>query len=266
MNLVFSHKNSASSAFKVIGSVEDVIAGIIQPRLINQTFKASDYQFGFEVATPCGIDSMGESVLVNGWCYTASTDKHSQEYLSTISGQEFQSSGCFLLPQGETPCSKFIGYDLALPYADYIEKLYREFNQPLLFAATVQFKELCAAYIAKAPVYNENIFENRDIYYSEPKMTFHNVSCFIIGAVTDYNNPSLSEVNNQLKVVLYHNPFDETNSLSSHTHGVTLDRYQERYEDIHPDNVDKTLHIFNEGSIIEAIQGDIFRIGSVTSL
>ena len=73
----------------VIGSVEDVIAGVINEKIENRHFSALDYRFGFEVASPHSQESIGETVLVNQNCYTTSTDKH-DHYLQTIYGNQLK--------------------------------------------------------------------------------------------------------------------------------------------------------------------------------
>ena len=72
-----------------IGSVEDVIAANLSPEMTAKRYRAADFAMGFELATPKSLSSMGEAVLVNGFCFANSTDQMSEEYDKTISGKEF---------------------------------------------------------------------------------------------------------------------------------------------------------------------------------
>lgn len=245
----------------VYGSVQDVIAGRsaeVLPRL-----NATDYRYGFEVASPIDKDSIGEAVLVNGYCFSASTLEGDNG--KTLSGQTFVSNGVFLVPDSAKPTHTFSS-NMPVNMDDFVAQALQQAQAPCLYVANVVFQTLSATYIARAPIYNENIFEHKDVYYCHAPKLYHNIHAWIIGVVTDYHNPELENTNQSLEVVLYRNPFEHSSALSNHTHGITL-HHPVQVTDIHPNVVENVLHIFNKDTVMSSItDGELYAIKSVHSV
>ncbi|MGV8119442.1 MAG: hypothetical protein AB2L14_06720 [Candidatus Xenobiia bacterium LiM19] len=248
-----------------IGSVTDVIAARAPEALISRKFKAADYKYGFELATPRDVNSLGEAQMVNGICYANSTDSSSPDYNRTISGPEFVTSGLFLVPHGVKPgCRvKYEAGDSPLLLMDFYTWLYQRLRQPAAFVGVVEFADFHAAAIGKAPVDGKAIFEHKEAYYPFPEIRSNSVPAFIMGAFTDYGEAHLAEINAQLEVVLYRNPFDAASALSHHAHVLTLKHKVERIEDIGPDKADRVLHLFADGTAIRTITADIYTISGL---
>ena len=66
------------------------------------------------------------------------------------------------------------------------------------------------------------IFAHKEEYFPNPETKMDDVIAFVIGVLTDFEDPGLSEINKQLDVVLYKNPSDSGSVLSSHAHVLTL--------------------------------------------
>jgi len=245
-----------------IGTVEDVITGQIRDDLKKKVFDATNYQHGFELASPHGINSLGEAVLTNGKCYATDTDTSSKTYLKTIADTKFYTSGMFIIPKDIKHSAEF-ELNNKLNYEDFTNTLFKETQSALSFCALAYFETLSAGYITKAPVYGENIFINHKTYYKKPKLILHNVNAYIIGAITDFKNKDLDDANSTMRVVLYNNPDNKTTNITSHTHGITLTQDVDSFTEITPDIVDKTLHIYQEGTVIKSAHGIIFKIKEI---
>jgi len=86
-----------------IGNVSDVIHANIPKEVTAKRYNAKDFKMAFEIATPKTVASLGDTVIVNGYCYTTSTDVTSLDYGRTISGHEFITGGVFLIPLNALP-------------------------------------------------------------------------------------------------------------------------------------------------------------------
>jgi hypothetical protein len=262
MNIIST--NNPAIIAEHIGSVVDVIAGTIPNELANCQFKASNFKYGFELASPDDILSMGESVIVNNTCFATSTNPKSANYLQTISGNQFVSSGLFIIPNSAKP-THLINQNLNVPLSlyDYYHKLFQSIKQPFAFAGFFKFSQLQTTTIAISPISNKNIFENKELYFPHPPQTEKDTYTFLVGAVANYKDESNSTLLNQLEVVLYNNPFDKTQNLTTHAHGITLNKIITNICEITPDIVNKTSHIITEKSFLNAIDVEIFAIESL---
>lgn len=241
-----------------IGSVVDVIAARIPDSLANKRFNAEDYAYGFELGTPKNIQSLGESILVNGRCYTTSTDNTADDYKQTISGKEFTTSGIFLIPHNAKPSHSVVATDL--DFQDFLTEVYQYIQQPLAFVALAELNNFHSIAISKAPIDGKNIFEHKDEYYPIAEIREKNVWAFLIGALTDFNDPQHETINQQLKVVLYRNPFDQQFTLTQHVHALTLNKYITQLDDISEINADRVVHLLADGTDIQNIKAKIYTI------
>ncbi len=243
-----------------IGSVEDVIAANLSPEITARRYRAADFAMGFELATPKTLSSMGEAVLVNGFCFANSTDQMSEEYDKTISGKEFISGGMFLIPKSAKPTHRAqVNEKISLIH--FYQELYRELAHPLAFAGLFHFSEFHGAAIGKPPINGRNIFTHRQEYYPNPDLYEKNRWGFVIGALTNF--VGYPEINEQLKAVLYRNPMDAQSSLVHHAHVLLLKKKVERLEEVLPLVVDRTLHLFCEGTAIVSGKAEIFLVGGL---
>jgi hypothetical protein len=260
--------NAGAARLGHIGSVTDVIAARLPEALSGRKFKAPDYKYGFELASPRDTASLGEALIVNGLCYATSTDLSSPDYGRTISGPEFATGGMFLIPQDAKPSHRvsFNAGDTPLPLIDFYRELFGRFRQPMAFVGAAEFSDLHGTAIGKPPIDGRAIFEHREYYFPWPEPRARNVPAFIIGAFTDYREASLEAINAQLEVVLYRNPFDAASVLTHHAHVLTLKSAVGRIDEITPGMADQTLHLFVDGTLIRSINADIFTIGSIDSL
>src|SRR3990167_820077 len=187
-HLKLNATGSSPSRIVAIGSVNDVINGVVDEHLKNHQFQATDYRFGFELASPHSIESMGEAVVTNGLCFSTSTDEK-YEHFKTIFGKSFYSSGICLVSKSEKPTHTLmpLHYHTALPYHEFCEQIHQTVGGPCLFASLVKFKKLSATYVQKAPIYHENIFEHKAEYYGDFKITEKECYFFLVSVMADFS-------------------------------------------------------------------------------
>lgn len=250
-----------------IGSVSNVIQGSVPAALTTKRFQADKCLYGFELASPQSIESMGEAVIVNGYCYTTSTDSNSSRYGQTIHGSSYYTSGLFFIPRGALPsytCQKVFIPPMTLE--SLFNDIYAEVKHPFFISGLFEFKFLECTAIAKAPIVNENIFENQALYYPNAPLQLKTVQVFLTGAVADFNsNIGLEKkLLDSLNVVLYHNPFEKKkHTLTTHSHGVTLCQPVKSIQEISPERVGKTIHVFSTTSFLSSMQAEIYLVGSM---
>lgn len=247
-----------------IGSVKDVIAGVVRSDLKTRTWDAATYRYGFELASPHKIQSMGESVLVNGLCYSTSTDKRDQ-YLKVIFGKTFYTSGMFVVPKTAQAsyCFKPMQSRSGMPYQDFCHGLHQTINRPCLFVALLHFKQIEATHIQYPPIYGENIFEHQDQYYSDLKLYFNQKYCLVVCAFANFSTDPRNTLK-ELEVVLYQNPLDVKNELNVHTHGIILNRTIRDVSTLFPEDVTHVVHLYNASSVVdEVVWGEVFVVNHV---
>lgn len=247
-----------------IGSIVDVVAGRLDPKLSKRRFRAADYSFGFEAASPKNPSSIGESLLVNGTCYTTSTDDTSAEYGKVIWGHEFMTGGMFLLPKQALPTHELILTGLT-KLEDLYQEIYRKVQRPVAFVGMWESATLYAAIIAKPPIHGLPVFENRDHYFPKPPQILHEKHCFVMGLMACNNDHQWDDLNQQLEVALYKNPYDRESSLTSHTHCLTL-KSEMSSENIRPEWVDQCLHVFADQTTLRKGHLNLYALDGIKRL
>lgn len=243
-----------------IGSVTDVINANLPREVTSKRYAAKDFKMAFEVATPKSVTSLGEAVIVNGYCYTTSTDVTSLEYGQTISGHEFITGGLFLVPQDASPSHRVEIYERK-PMIEFYNEVYEQIFHPLAFGGIFYFSTFHGIAISKPPIDGKNIFTHKNDYYQLPEVRVKNVYGFVMGAMTNFQGHE--KINKELQAVLYKNPLDASSTLVHHAHVILLKKKVERIEEIVPSIVDQTLHLFIDGTEILSGKAEIYTVATV---
>ena len=254
---VSSHINKMQN----IGKITTIIEGDVSEELM-QSFQAQNYLAGFEAASPKNINSIGESVVVNNYCYICVTDIKDKNYLETVSCQRFRTSGFFFIPKNAK--ENHINNESNISIDNFLKHIHTKLNRPLAFTALTQFETVKMLCIAKAPIYKENIFENSAEYFPEKtKTTLKNVYGFIIGALSNMNDNKYENINKGLESVLYKNPFEKNiknDSITSHSHILILSKKINHISEITTDLVIKVGHLIETESIAKSIEAKIYEV------
>lgn len=256
MTLNITETGLASITAEHIGTVQDVIEGAISKEQMSKKIKADAFAYGFELATPYEQSSLGESIIVNGQCYTTSTDEKSPAYGQVIHGQKFIPGGVFLIPHNTQPTHKALLSNQTISCNEFYSKLYQQVKKPYTFVGLFRFKTICATAISKPPIHNKNIFLNKESYYTFPEIKLQNVFAFVIGVVA----PKEDLEKTHLETVLYNNPFDKKSSFVFHSHTLLLHHPIQDIQSIAPQNVNYCLHLLSEGTSIQMVNVDLFTI------
>lgn len=258
-----------SCAMGHIGSVADVIAGHLPPQLATRRFSAPDYAYGFELASTNDKYALGEGIIINDICYTTATNKDAANYFRLTTSQDFVTGGIFIIPKDCNPgyIADYPMQTQTISFEDFYLKLYQAVKKPLAFVALVEFDVLHSVAIGRPPIDNKPIFDNMDYYYPFPPTTENAVSAMVIGALTDYNDPSIAAINKELEVVLYHNPMDEkVFPLTHHAHALTLNQMPTSLLEVTPAMAKHVRHLLIENSTIRSIHADIYPIHAMKNL
>ena len=248
-----------------IGKIANVIEGHVPDALKKMPFyQAHDYQCGFALASPDGLDSLGEALLVNDYCFTTSTKKHAASYLNLIYGKEFITPAFMLSPKEAKPTYR-IKERFVLPQSlnEVYLHLYEKIKRPFVIAGFIEFAQLKGTHIAKPPIYHENIFAHKSAYYPEASQTYQNAYAYVVGGVANFNTCDNLKLNKDLSFILYQNPFDKQETITTHEHGLLLKKKITEVKNIKPDSIHKTVHIYSKDSLIKSIRGEIFVIAAI---
>lgn len=246
-----------------MGSVMDVIAGK-KTSLLNHYFSASDVRYGFELGSPQTMDTLGETVIVNKICFTTATNQSKDNYMQTITGDKFITSGLFLIPNEAKPT-----FTIHQTFTDVLdlnrcyEAWYEQIKQPFAFAGFVDFEPLHMTAVAQAPVHDENIFEHASTYYPYPPTRLSHTHAFVIGVVADYQDKSQTKLLKQLEVVLYKNPLDRSSRLTTHAHAITLSKKIQTIDQITSSFVNQTVHVLSSETQVRGIKLELFAIDAL---
>jgi hypothetical protein len=250
-----------------IGNVEDVIKGQVNPKLKAKRFDAERFSVGFEIGSPNDFHSLGEAVLVNNQLFATSTDKSSMDYGKLISGNEFVTSGLFILPKNSQASFHLtVSSEDGIPLYDFYQRLYEKVKRPIAFSGFVAFNHFHANHIEAPPILGLNIFENKSVYYTRPSILKNREYGFIVGAVTDYSDTTYQKLNKELQAVLYKNPNESNSPLFFHAHIVTLEKECIQEHQITKNTSNQVLHLFADKSMITSADLNIYIINQVKEL
>jgi len=252
-----------------LGDIKDVLAAKFPFSLRQQRFKASDYAYGFEIASVDSEDALGEAMLLNHYCYTTSTAEDSAHYYQLRAAPDFITSSMFLIPHACQAgwIAHYTVQNKSLAFPDFYLNLIETVKQPLGFVALVEFEDVKSIAIAKPPINGQAVFEHTDYYYPFPATLDHRIPAVVIGVLTDYANPAFQTVNQQLESVLYRNPMDNREfPLTHHAHVLTLDALPSSLLEVNPDMAKEVRHLVIGESNIRSLYAEIFPIHSINNL
>jgi len=247
-----------------IGSIRDVILGHVDEKLKNQIFKASDFLYGFSIGSPFGFSSLGEAMLVNNTLFSTCTDITSGKYAKVIEGDEFVTSGLFVIPKGESPTYQLdCSFEKSVNLYTFYQKIYDLIQTPFCFSGFFEFSNFHSNFIEKPPIFDLNIFENPKTYYTKPHIQRSNEYGFVIGIIADFNLKRSDDLYKQLESVLYKNPNEPSENLSYHTHVLTLEKTCLHEQEITQNTVKECLHLFCEKTTVKKANLKIFTLSDV---
>jgi len=261
----FKEGSTKKNTLAYIGSVDNVIKGIVPDELKNKRFLASKVRCGFELGSPQGIFNMGECVVMNGLLYSSRTDTTRSERDPLMWGPEFVTSGIFLIPRDCEPTFQvsYCSLESSPTLRSIYQHVYARSGSTFAIAGCAELSLLRSRSITYSPIEKENIFTNEDKYYTEKEHRDPNMSIAFVGVVSDFASPAETEINLKLRNVLYYNPYNKQDaSLISHTHAATLANPIVDMSEIQPHHVRDVIHLMDD-SLVRYIKADVFRIDDI---
>ena len=263
--ITITEASTNKNTLAYIGSVDNVIKGIVPDALKNRRFLASKVRCGFELGSPQGIFNMGECVVMNGLLYSSRTDTTRAERDPLMWGPEFVTSGIFLVPQAceENLKISYCSLESSLTMRNVYQQIYARTQAPFAIAGCAELALLRSRSITYSPIEKENIFLNEEKYYTEDEHRDANMSIAFVGVVSDFGSATENAINTKLQTVLYYNPYNKQgSSLISHTHASTLSNPIVDMADIQPHHVKDVIHIMDD-SLVRYIKADVFLISDL---
>lgn len=275
-------KKQVGEHLSIIGDVNDVISGIVPDGASRKWYPAQDFLVGLGAASPAHMKSLGEAFMFNGMEYTLSTDPE-ERYFETIVGKKYLTTFSIGLNKRATPdiTMQFLAKQSAktpCPEKNFeMHDMYLHLNKelgggPFCYYGLVRFKRLRSISVSKAPIYGENIFEQRDKYYSQPALDLSNILTVTAGCAANFSNIDDDNLRKQLSRALYVNPLDEASDreLNVHSHAISIrrefakDKFADDLDlhDVTPDMVEGVYHMLSN-SEIDKLTVHAFRINGI---
>ncbi len=250
-----------------IGHVNNVIKGEIPESLKHKRFLASDFDYGFELGSPQSVYNLGECILLNDMLYSSRTDISRTERDPLMWGPEFVTSGIFIIPK-HTPVNfsvKYFSFDEPCTLSALYDEIYAKMQGPFAVVGCIELAHIRAATITRAPIDNQNIFENAEDYFQEKEYIDSNVNLAITAVVSDENNQALKELNQKLSAVLYYNPSAKNERLLSHTHALKLNKPVLEVDKVRPGHAMEVLHLMDD-SLVRYVNLKVYKIGDLNEI
>lgn len=263
---VFPH-GAPPAAISYVGDVRDVIAGIVNDD--GRVWRDADgFRIGFGAGSPESLESLGEFLAVNGVAYTKSTDSASPHYFEVIHGPRFLSTCAVFIPSDAEPAATVRMADEGRPIT--LGQLYEVLleaagTEAYCFEGFIEFDRFDALAVSRAPIHGDQLFENRDLYYTEGATSDRDVYALVMGCAADFQAIDDADRRELLGHVLYDNPYDETGTLSVHSHAVLLDEKVSDLESVTPSIVTEVNHLLSQ-SVIRSFEVRVYSVGQVEPL
>lgn len=263
--LTFQNLRQEPNAMASIGSVENVISGMVPPELKNRRFLASKVLYGFELGSPQGIYNLGEAILFNDLLYSSRTDATRSQRDPLMWGPEFVTSGIFLVPRTCEPnlIASYCTLDEPLTLREIYRQIYAETQAPFALAGCAELEVLHSRSITYSPIEQENIFQHEDKYYTEEAHQDPDRNIALVGVVSDFSQAREQAINDHLRKVLYYNPFNkQSGTLISHTHAAVLNQPVLALDRVQPHHVSDVIHLMDD-SLVRSFRARVFTIADI---
>jgi hypothetical protein len=242
-----------AAPLRYLGSVQDVIKGVVNED--GRSWHAAECAWiGFGAGSPRGLDSLGEYLFLHGTAYAKSTDADSPDFFRVIHGPRFVSTCSLYIPHDATALRR-VRFSAATD--DEVVTLGRVYEmlmeasggQAYAFAGLVDFATVEALAVSRPPIHGEDLFANRERYYTEGPTSLNDLPGVIMGAAADFAREGNPERRELLGRILYDNPYDQGGGLSVHSHALLLHAPVEYTTTITPTDVRDVNHLLSQSRI-----------------
>lgn len=267
------------TAVEMVGSVDDVIHGVLPAEAEHRVLAADALRSAFIVGSPTSVDDMGEMLTVNGKAYCCSTAPGAAKHALRVGDAVFTTGAC-VLPLHAQADARLDWSAAAEGPADWAAVCARAVQAAggvaVVLSGFVTFERLVAVQIAEPPIRGEFIFapDVRSRYYSVQPCEVPGARCFVMGAACPVELLAEGARAPELQRMLYAGGAGiagrdarrepGVDASTSHTHALELDpACGARAEaEITPDIVRQVLHVSAESAVAEA-RLELFRVDEV---
>lgn len=243
------------------GNVINVINGVAPGK--SDWISLNGFKAGFEAGSPSEREGIGEFVSFNGVGYAKST-KPGDTYYTMVHGPRVITNGAVFIRNDASASFRF-RVDAPMTLEALYERVHAQAERPVCIVGTGVWDRYHGTAISKAPVEGENIFDERDSYYSWPPVDRKQVAAGLMGCIANLSDLNDKSLRKGLGAVLYDNPFDPPKGLVAHSHTLELNRTLSSAAEIRPEHAVDVHHIFQD-SVIASGAFDVYAIGEFVNL
>lgn len=259
-SLTITATGNPSSILQSIGSAQNIINGYFPHSMEGTFYQTQDFDCGFGMASPIDKNSLGESILVNGRCFTQSTDQNSDLYKKLIYGHEFLSSSYFMIPKNRYPSHVASLSQGQYKLVDLYQEVYEKIHQPIAFTGLITFKQLEGISIGTPPIHNQNIVKAPGQYYPFPAVVGQDAYGFITGMISNSQDYNFNQIHEKIQDAIYTKDQSKESLYSFHSHVLVLKEPCKKKEEITPSIVSHCLHVLDHKTIVSAVDLEIYII------
>ena len=248
--------NDNTNTLYYVGEEHNIENGLIDPRLKDQPLEAKDYLFGMEFASPQGIDSVGEAIIIANNCFATSTDKDPKKHLSVIYGPKVYTPKFIALKKNASP-NGYIRCKSKMPIIDFYSQIHNAIEHSQI--ALVGLAKFDTAYVNAShhpPIHGKSFQSEKKHYFPFPSKKIHNCFGVYVGLLTSKKSSKTKD-----RFRRYIDEYSDSSiDINVRSHLMILSTKHYEYNIIDPEAVTQVWHIFNEHSVISEFKGDFFLI------
>src|SRR3990167_2015351 len=250
MKFDFKKLGDFPATFECKNDIQDVIDGKKPENPDSLWLNTDSFSQGLGNGAIKNINSLGESIIINGVAYVKSTYQAASDYYKLAAGKKFMTSWIFLIRKEVKPSYQISADDKGqrCKVIDIYQAIYEKIKVPFVVSGVINFANLKAAAIAKAPILCENIFEHKETYYPY-KIDLKNVSGAIVEVAANLANVN-ENLGKKLKKVVYYNPLEiEAGRLTTHEHILILNKIVKAIEEVSQIDATDVQHLFTDSEV-----------------
>ena len=248
--------NESANTLYYVGETENIRNGLIDPRLKDQPLEAKDYLFGMEFASPHGLNSAGDSVIIADNCFATSTESDPRKHLSLIYGPKIYTPKFIALKKDAEPNGS-IRLKKKMPLIDFYSEILEKVNFPhIALVGLMKLEDAHVNSLHHPPIHGKSFSNEKKHYYPFPSKVINNVFGLYAGFLTSNTTTKLK---GRFKKFIseYSNNSLEANSRARL---MTLSSKHYDYNIIDPLAATQVWRLLQEHSVISEFKGDYFLI------
>lgn len=196
----------------VVGDVRTVLEGRVTEKEL-LSVAPNQFRFALGAGTFSGLEAVGEAIIIESKPFVSWVEK---EELKTSFGSTLRTPFLVGITEETKGERQERGFFTLTSLNHLYEELSLEFPSGFALAGRALLSELHGTYLKKPPIYQENINEEQEAYWSKCSVD-KNRQVFLFGIVVPKEEESPIP-SNLLNRIFYQNPQEKASAFRSHTH------------------------------------------------